>query len=173
MSQMSPKVIVALNGANIVNVVCGGLHTLATNKQGHLYSWGRGEGGQLGLPLNQITHDKKTHEYYLTTPTRIRGALDGQIVVKIAAGDAHSLALTQNSEVYGWGYTNSGQLGLGVSQDNFDPSSSKYGLQVMEPVLIDKLKSLKIVDIFAGSMYSLFMTDKKEVTKHLIRLFEN
>lgn len=32
-------------GVEIVDVKCGGLHTLALNKKGKIYSWGRGEGG--------------------------------------------------------------------------------------------------------------------------------
>lgn len=162
-TQQTPKVIEALRSLHVASVVSGGLHTLALTKQGHVYSWGRGEGGQLGIPIDQLNHDPKTNELYLTTPKRIRGSIDGQFVIQVACGDAHSLGLTQNGEVYGWGYTNSGQLGLGVTQDNFQPGVSKVGLQVIEPVLIEKLKPLKIVEIFAGSTFSLFMNEKKEV----------
>lgn len=34
-------------GHNFDSVCCGGLHTLGIRK-GRVYSWGRGEGGQLG-----------------------------------------------------------------------------------------------------------------------------
>ena len=34
----------------IITAVCGGLHTVAVNKDGETYSWGSTEGGQLGLP---------------------------------------------------------------------------------------------------------------------------
>ena len=52
-------------------------------------------------------------EVYLTTPKRIKSALEGLVVKQVACGDAHSLALTQGGQVYGWGYTHSGQLGMG------------------------------------------------------------
>lgn len=33
---------------------CGGLHNLAVDSKGKLYSWGRADGGQLGLPKEEI-----------------------------------------------------------------------------------------------------------------------
>ena len=159
-----PKRIESLAHLIITSVVCGGLHALAVTKQGHVYSWGRGEGGQLGLPANQQTHDAERNELYLMTPKRVRGNLDGLYVVQVACGDAHSLALTQMGHVYSWGYCHSGQLGLGVNQDNFDPERSKYGLNVLEPALVEALIRHKITEIFAGSTFSLFMNERKEVS---------
>ena len=162
-SQYTPKLIDGLSSLTIMSVVCGGLHTLAVSKQGQVYSWGRGEGGQLGVPPDQQTHDAEKNELYLTVPKRVRGILDGLFVAQVACGDAHSLALTQMGHVYAWGYSHSGQLGLGVSQDNFDPEHSKYGLNVQEPALVETLTRHKIAEIFAGSTFSLFMNEKKEV----------
>lgn len=39
--------ITAGNGYKFDYISCGGLHTLGI-RNGELYSWGRGEGGQLG-----------------------------------------------------------------------------------------------------------------------------
>lgn len=41
--------VVALDAQNIVAVSCGKSHTLALNDKGHLFSWGLGSDGQLGL----------------------------------------------------------------------------------------------------------------------------
>ena len=97
------------------------------------------------------------------TPKRIRGALENIIIVQVACGDAHSLSLTQSGAVYGWGYTNSGQLGLGITGDNYDPGNPTISLQIGEPTLIEKLSNIKICQIYAGSTFSLFMNEKKEV----------
>jgi len=35
---------------DIIIIACGSLHNLAMNFKGELYSWGSGEGGQLGQP---------------------------------------------------------------------------------------------------------------------------
>jgi alpha-tubulin suppressor-like RCC1 family protein len=161
-NRAKPTIIEGLREQGISSVVCGGLHTIALTKGGVCYSWGRGEGGQLGVSFDQLTHDIQNNELYLTVPKRVRGAIDGINIIQVACGDAHSLALAQNGTVYGWGYTSNGQLGLGVSSDTYT-TSSQYGLQIKEPVLIEKLMNTKITDIFAGSLFSLFLNDKKEL----------
>ena len=40
------------------SVSCGGLHTLAI-RDGKVYCWGRGEGGQLGQPIDTLKQTKK------------------------------------------------------------------------------------------------------------------
>lgn len=123
---------------------------------------GRAEGGQLGLPFEELIHIGGNNELFLTTPKRLRGALESVQIVQVACGDAHSLALSDKGQVFGWGYTNSGQLGLGVTGDNFDPSAHST-LQVKEPVLIERLGNMKVKEIFAGSTFSLFLNEKKEL----------
>ena len=89
-------------------------------------------------------------------PKRIRSALDNAVVVQVACGEIHSLALTQKGQVYGWGYTEQGQLGLGL----VDPSVS---CQMSEPTLIEGLASVRITEVFSGATFSMFLSDKKEL----------
>jgi alpha-tubulin suppressor-like RCC1 family protein len=72
---------------------CGGLHTLAI-REGVVFSWGRGEGGQLGHPLSDLKQKRKeeTTEFFIDTPTAIKSIPAS--AVKVACGDAHSLVLT-------------------------------------------------------------------------------
>lgn len=141
-SQNSPKIIEGLRNVLIENICCGGLHTLALSKNGMIYAWGRGEGGQLGLPFNLLINEEGN--LYLMAPKRIRGGLEGVVVKQIACGDAHSLALLQNGKVLGWGYTNSGQLGLGITGDTIDNQQKFSSIQIREPVLIESLSNLNI-----------------------------
>jgi alpha-tubulin suppressor-like RCC1 family protein len=157
-TQKSPKMVESLKKLQIQSIVCGGLHTIVLSRQGQLYTWGRAEGGQLGLPYDQLVHDTEKGELYLPTPKRIKGIIEGVFITQVACGDAHSLALSQNGQVYGWGYTSSGQLGLGISGENSDPSMRC----IKEPVLIEKLANIKITDIYAGYTFSIFINDKKE-----------
>lgn len=157
--EKSPKIIESMKKIEISSVVCGGLHTLCLTRQGHVYAWGRAEGCQLGIPYEQLTHDQEKGELYLATPKRVRGAIDGVNIVQIACGDAHSLALSQFGQVFTWGFSSSGQLGLGISGETSDPSQRN----IKEPVLIDKLASVKITEIYAGYTFSLFLNDKKEL----------
>jgi alpha-tubulin suppressor-like RCC1 family protein len=50
--------ILAGNGHTFDMISCGGLHTLAIRER-VVYSWGRGEGGQLGHPLAALNQKKK------------------------------------------------------------------------------------------------------------------
>jgi len=47
------------------------MHSLAIDTDGILYVWGRGEGGQLGLPLSELVYNQHSNEVYLTKPKHI------------------------------------------------------------------------------------------------------
>lgn len=54
-----PKLVTALRGLHIVQVACGGDHTLVITREGVLYSWGRGTWVQTGLGYTGTA--KRTH----------------------------------------------------------------------------------------------------------------
>jgi hypothetical protein len=128
-SKTTPVEILSLKQCNIAKVKCGGLHNLALTSEGKLYSWGRGEGGQLGHPKGSLTTTKEG-DIYLSTPMLISG-LQGTVIEDMAAGDAHSLCLDSQGKAFAWGFSSSGQLGLGMTAENH--SFSTHGLQVFEP----------------------------------------
>jgi alpha-tubulin suppressor-like RCC1 family protein len=66
-----------------VFIDCGDFHSLALENNGTLYSWGAGEKGECG-------HGKFED---VETPQRIK-YFDGKTIVKVAAGNHHTLALT-------------------------------------------------------------------------------
>ena len=61
-----------------------------------MYSWGRGEGLQLGLSRKTI-EDMEDIEMGVSTPTPI---IKDKTIVDVAAGVAHSIALTDDGQVY-------------------------------------------------------------------------
>ncbi|GAM22014.1 hypothetical protein SAMD00019534_051890 [Acytostelium subglobosum LB1] len=130
----------------LVKSVAGGRrHTLIVDTQGQLYSFGVGSEYQLG-------HGDKLHQ---VTPTKVT-ALNGVNIVKAVCGWGHSMALSSNGEVYVWGWAKDGQLGLGGRQsDDLAP--------VTLPVVLDQLRQHRIVDIYAGSDYSMALTDRGEL----------
>ena len=51
-------------------------------------------------------------------PTKVTGGgIDEAVVVQVAAGDYHSMALTATGELYAWGEGDSGQLGHGGKEN--------------------------------------------------------
>ena len=114
----------------------------------------------MGVPYEQLIHREQENHVYLMTPTRVRGALEYEVIVQVAGGDAHSLALSINGQVFSWGYSYYGQLGLGISSENNDEGGP---CQVSEPVLVKKLLNVNITEVFAGATFSLFLSDRKEL----------
>ena len=75
----------------IVQIACGGMHTVALASNGVLLSWGCNDDGALG------------REGAENTPLRVDGALNVP-VDGIAVGDCHTIAYnTQANKVFYWG----------------------------------------------------------------------
>ncbi|MGH0148921.1 UNVERIFIED_CONTAM: hypothetical protein FKN15_041297 [Acipenser sinensis] len=119
-ARKKPEHVGALDAQNIVAVSCGEAHTLALNDKGQVFAWGPAADGQLGLPGSQIFSwgQNKIGQLGLgcenksqCSPQIIRSLL-GVPFAQIAAGGAHSFALTLSGAVFGWGRNKFGQLGL-------------------------------------------------------------
>ncbi|CAG5118935.1 unnamed protein product, partial [Candidula unifasciata] len=78
----------------------------------------------------------------------------GRHVIKVAAGDNHSLALTANSQVYSWGSNSCGQLG--------QPDS------VQVPTRIKFTKGFMAWDICAGADHSVFLGDAADLSPDVL-----
>ena len=68
-----------------------------------MFTWGSGGGGELGLG------DDRSSELL---PTLVRGELQNQAVVQVAAGNRHSTCVVEDGSVYTWGNNDKGQLGV-------------------------------------------------------------
>ncbi|XP_071082712.1 uncharacterized protein [Haliotis cracherodii] len=123
----------------VLSVACGGEHTLVITQQG-VYGWGRSQYGQVGVGTR--------HSY--TRPMLIESLLP-EMVVSIECGQYHSLALTENSDVYSWGWGVHGQLG------HCDPEDQ------LSPTLVKSLRGKDVVRIAAGYCHSLVLNDKGAV----------
>lgn len=116
----------------VKNLQCGKYHTLVLIKDGFVYSYGQGMFGLLGHGGALSTE----------TPTLIK-ALSDKVIKDIACGEAHSLALTQQGEVYAWGRGYEGQLGIRESIET-----------ISVPKYIDTFYSKQIMSITCGQRSS-------------------
>ena len=101
-----PHRLAPLVGVRVTRVACGsaGAHCLALGADGRVWSWGRGERGQLGRgPLRPAC----------STPQVVAGELKGKRVVHISAGRHHSVAVVAEGDAFAWGSNECGQLGTG------------------------------------------------------------
>eukprot|EP00941_MAST-03F_sp_MAST-3F-sp1_P005053 g5053.t1 len=100
-----------------------------------VYSWGRGEDGQLGLGDTNDQH----------TPVLIE-ALKNKKVLGLACGSGHTVVLTSKGEVHTWGRGDDGRLGHG---DN----AWKY-----VPRLVEALRGKQISQVTCGSYHTAAVT---------------
>lgn len=99
----SSAVPVRLPLDGIVAIAAGNEHSVALDVSGAVWTWGRNQLGQLG--------DGTFHTRLF--PQRVP-YLRGMMIEAIAAGGAHTLALT-SGEVLAWGNNDEGQLGNGTT----------------------------------------------------------
>ena len=88
-------------------------------------------------------------------------------VTKISVGDSHSLAVTSNGDVYGWGLSTHSELGLDYNIDTFSTNKNDKNAitkcKVRLPVKITTLNPHHITKTYCGSHFSMFITDNNEV----------
>ena len=100
---------------DIIQIYCGGFHSIALKSDGTVWTWGANWYGQLG---DGTSTDR-------ITPVQVKGVnnqgyLTGITAVS-AAGEGHSLALKSDGTVYAWGYNWYGQLGINSSNYSLLP----------------------------------------------------
>lgn len=134
----NPYMDAAPDAASVVlfsEVSAGAFHTCGISR-GRVYCWGRNDQGQVGDGTN-------------TQRLRPVGVSLPDPATQIAAGGAHSCALTTRGNVYCWGDNGSGQLGLGHTEDSYRP---------MPVPLTDA------VELGLGSQHSCVRTSSARVT---------
>jgi hypothetical protein len=138
-------------------------------EDGEVWSWGANWHGQLGIgQLPVWDPDLEVLEGPESSPTPVpvldpSGEQPLAGVKAIAAGDSHSLALTEDGEVWSWGGNGYGQLGIGqlpvwnpdleVSEG---PESSPTPVPVLDSAGEQPLTGVKA--IAAGNSHSLALT---------------
>ncbi|QDZ17710.1 chromosome condensation regulation protein [Chloropicon primus] len=107
-----------------------------------LYAFGCNEYGQLGVGDNEKRRSM--------TQVNVASSSSGERVVRVAAGDAFGVALTESGRVYSWGNNLAGQLGLGDVRDRNVPTL----------VTGNGLESQNITDIAAGSRFVVALSER-------------
>ena len=110
--QSQAKLVRALRNHHIVQVACGGMHSIALTDSGEIYVWGAGSAGQLG---NGMWRDA-------VSPIFLEH-LEGRNIKQVAAGHNFTAVLTHSGEVLTWGGGDAGQLGLGSKGNMATPQS--------------------------------------------------
>ncbi|KAL9657247.1 hypothetical protein ABK040_011469 [Willaertia magna] len=131
---------------NIKQLSCGYDFFILLTSDGEIYSWGKNSFSQLGyVTLN---------ENIVKTPFKI--SLDDKIIEKISCGSIHTIILTTEHELYGFGDNEEGQLGLPLENEEnseFENYNKPTKINVRH---LDE--NDEIVDIICGSWTSFFIS---------------
>jgi len=100
--------------SDIVQITGGANAFGALDRDGNVYTWGMNNNGQVGVGSSAPV---------IGLPTKV--SLPAAAVEISSGGDVasngHVLALLDNGQVYGWGTDTNGQLGDGLTVDEFRP----------------------------------------------------
>ncbi|CAJ0958936.1 unnamed protein product [Ranitomeya imitator] len=105
----------------VVQVACGSHHSMVLTSNGEVFAWGYNNCGQIGSGTTAKNQP---------TPRRVCAQLQSKVVIAVAAGPTCSMAITDNGQVYGWGYNGTGQLGVGGTGNQLIPCKVVFVQQV-------------------------------------------
>ncbi len=138
-------------GLKAIQVDAGGEHSLAVDKEGNVWAWGRNGNGQLG---NGTSSSYSSAPVRVCDPEHPTDASKGLVAIKVAGGGAHSLAIDRDGDTWAWGFNSYGQLGNNVT--NGFEGANPVPVRVRDPNNPDDTsKNLKSVQISAGFEHSI------------------
>ncbi|GAA5918762.1 hypothetical protein JCM1841_006285 [Sporobolomyces salmonicolor] len=137
----------------VADLVAGGMHTLAVDGEGRVWSWGINDNAALG---RVTTIPDVEAEELETNPMMVEGLSSDQEdpfkAVRVAAGDSVSLAISEEGEVRAWGSFRASEGLLG-----FDGSAGS-SLTQLHPTALKNLEKHTVVQIACGDDHFLALT---------------
>ena len=112
---------------HIRQIACGGYNTYILNNDGKVFSCGYNANGELGQghtdKLHDVGYTKQPHPSFgpvSRTGGKLNDDSENKIwVKKVICGNRHTLLLTYDDKLYGFGLNHHGQLGLDPTTDPF------------------------------------------------------
>jgi alpha-tubulin suppressor-like RCC1 family protein len=164
-SIIESMIVKKLSGKNIINLSYGFCHFFAWNDKNEIFCWGNNSCGQLGIGkrddettsldfINTLRHNKKNSIPYRSfgkhqNEPELNVFLSNLNIVDIRCGFWHSLALTNNGDVYAWGLISTGESIEKMSQTT--------------PIKVNGFDGEKVVKISCGYKHSLALTESGRV----------
>lgn len=148
------------DGSRIAKITCGRFHSLILSRNGFLYSGGFNVKGQCGRgkPIDIRRAVKKGGR--IQFPIIKKGFLGGskikyfdKKVSLICCGRMHSIVVTSDNCVYGFGENSYGQLGINNRTEQYFPKE----LETFQSI------NKKIIQISGGERHSIFLTNDYQV----------
>ncbi|KAJ5513506.1 hypothetical protein N7463_003058 [Penicillium fimorum] len=127
------------------DIIMSKLHTaiITDDPEANLFMCGFGPGGRLG------TGDESTRFTFVCIET---GGLEGKKVVSAVLGQDHSLAITEQGEIFSWGSNKFGQLGYGLPRTS---NKNDIPIQTTPRQIFNPFKKETIIGAAASSIHSV------------------
>jgi len=152
--RVTPVPVLGVGGSGLLSnvevIAAGEQHSLAQDAKGRVFAWGSNSDGQLGN--NSAPNNSPV-------PVQVLGVRSSGFlrdIVSLAAGFAHSLALSSDGRVFAWGNNANGQLG-----NNNAPNDSPVPVRVLGLGGFGFLPGIKA--IAAGQSHSLAVSSNGTV----------
>lgn len=116
---LRPQYVEALSSVRCICVSAGELHSAAVTTDGDLYTWGDGFCGQTG-------HGDKRPR--LEPKQVTEGGLEDECVASVSCGARHTLAVTEEGEVFSFGLGHFGVLGRSFTPYDYDADAAVVAL---------------------------------------------
>lgn len=167
MEIIQPTRVASLSGSDgspIIQIQGGEHHTTVLRENGQVWSWGRGDFSQLGLPLEKVRELNarmseergidvaKTSAHKLAVPWPQHVSTLTKPIRSISAGGNHNIAIDADGIAYSWGYGESMQLGNGEEEDRELPA----------PVGGQRIASLSCLAAAGGGHHSVLLATEKD-----------
>ncbi|XP_050945239.1 ultraviolet-B receptor UVR8-like isoform X1 [Cucumis melo] len=110
---LRPTCVSSLSSTQVESISAGLWHTVCITAEGLVYAFGGNQFGQLGTGTDQ----GETIPRLLDAPI-----LEGKRANRVSCGARHNVILTDDGQLFSWGWNKYGQLGLGDSIDRNIPS---------------------------------------------------
>ena len=138
--QCYPVIIDSLQGIKIIGASAGHRHSMVLDDKGRLYSFGTGTAGCLG-------HGDCLKQSF---PVMIQEFVQNDIsIINFSAGVDISMAVSSGGNVYSWGKTDGGRIGLG--------GDAKTSILIPRRVALPGDGSAKAVDVDCAYVHSLIV----------------
>lgn len=104
------------------HVSCGKTHCAAITDDGRVVTWGNPDNGKLGHGETSTEKEYKPKNYADRAEADfVNGELEGKKIALVECGFNITVALTEDGDVYSWGFGREGALGHGDYEDTYLP----------------------------------------------------
>ena len=119
-AEREPQIVAALAGKEIVSIACGSEHSVAVERGGVVWVWGRNIHGQLGNMAHQLHYRPPDFPKEATPVKMVFDPLPPPVEVRqVACGRDHTVVLFEDGQVWGCGHNFRFQLGIEHGQNAY------------------------------------------------------